>query len=400
MTGNACDSSGRPGTELPSPPKRQSTRYPGVYWRPDSKGNRRYQISYTDSAGNRIFKTLPKGTTEKEAVRERNQILERMHRGERVVRSRMTVKDLAEEYLRTQTAHLKPKTQVDYGYKLDHWVIPRMGHIKLSELGVHEVAEFITGMRAPTKDRPQGYKKWTIQGCLSPMSSMFRYAVRKGWMSSNPIKELERTERPKTDQREMLILSSDDISQLLPSVTTTIRPIIQAALFTGMRAGELLSLKWEDVDLANGFIKVRDSKTRAGIREIVIHEDLVKMLAEYNETTGLVFRTSNGTPYSQRNVLRALHDALDKAGLEKRGLHSLRHTYASWLISLGADVTYVANQMGHSNPDITLRLYAKFFDPERRKTEMREKMQAFVTSSVTSNGADLSDHDKDDNASK
>lgn len=381
-------------------PKRQSTRYPGVYWRPDSKGHRRYQISYTDSAGNRIFKTLPRRTTEKEAVRERAQILERMHRGERVVRSRMTVKDLAEEYLRTQTAHLKPKTQVDYGYKLDHWVIPKMGHIKLSELGVQDIAEFITEMRKPTKDRPTGYKKWTIQGCLSPMSSMFRYAVRKGWMSSNPIKQLEKTERPRTDQREMLILSSDDISKLLSSVTVTYKPLVQALLFTGMRAGEALSLQWENVDLLGGTIKVKDSKTRAGIREIVIHDDLVKTLSGFDETEGLVFRTSTGTAYSQRNVLRALHDALEKAGLEKRGLHALRHTYASWLISLGADVTYVANQMGHSNPDITLRLYAKFFDPERRKTEMREKMQAFVTSSVTSNGTDLSDHDKDDNASK
>jgi integrase len=348
--------------------KRTYGRYPGVFYRIDSKGRRRYGIDYYDSNRQRVIKTLPLGTNEKDARRERASILERMHRGEKVVKSNITVSDLIQRYLDTQVSHLKDKTRDGYEYNLNHWVIPRIGNIKVAELGVGHISQFIVDMRK------HGFKKWTIQGCLTPMGSMFRYAVRQGWMSKNPISELERNERPRADQRQMEILSTDDIQLVLQHAKKQYRPIIHAACWTGMRIGELLSLQWDDVDLENGIIRVRSSKTRAGVREVVIPDSLVRVLASLDTTSGYVFQTKRGTPFGQRNVLRALHEAQEDAGLTKTGLHALRHTYASMMIAQGVDVVQVSKQLGHANPKITLGIYAHLFEGDKRKKEMRMKM--------------------------
>jgi hypothetical protein len=165
----------------------------------------RYSIDYKDSNGKRIFKTVE--GNERDALRQRNQILERMNKGERVVRSNMTVKELGEEYLR-QTTRLKDSTITDYGYALDHWVYPRLGNMKVSSVTVNEIADFIAEMR-------QEFTANTIRNCLKPLAGMFRVAVRRGWVAQNPVHALDRQERPHGASKRMRILSSDEIKQLL-----------------------------------------------------------------------------------------------------------------------------------------------------------------------------------------
>ena len=150
-----------------------------------------------------------------------------------------------------------------------------------------------------------------------------------------------------------------------------------------MRIGEALALRWSDVDFDSGLVTVRDSKTEAGQdRRIVLMPSLARLLREHRVGAhhslqdDLIFSVEGGGPLSARNALRALQAALEKAGVEHCTLHELRHTFASLLIGEGQDVTFVADQLGHANPQITLRLYAKLFDPARRRDEAREKLQA------------------------
>ena len=364
-------------TRLPVPPsKRHKTRYPSVYYRLDAKGERRYQISYTDSTGKRVFKTVD--GNEKDALAALSDIKGRMRKGEKVVRSRMTVKELGEEYLR-QTTHLKPGTLTDYGYNLDHWVFPRIGHLKVSSVTVTEIADFVAELR-------QEYTANTIRNCLKPLAGMFRLAVRRGLVAQNPVHALDRQERPQGAVKRMRILSSDEIKQLLAVSAEGYRHrnkdghlgqrisgayglLFTTAIFTGLRRSELLALDWTDVDLDRSELHVRAGKTAAATRTVVLPDFLVQALAREMKTEGQVF------PFSERNVGRALDAALERAGIEHVRFHDLRHTYASILISMGCELTYIAQQIGHKSPATTLKVYAHLFDGHKRQNEARVKMQ-------------------------
>ncbi len=190
----------------------------------------------------------------------------------------------------------------------------------------------------------------------------------------------------------MKILSSDDIQAVLRAsekgapvfqdgkpttamINGAFHPLFMTAIFAGLRIGELLALQWEDVDLLNGELHVRESKTEAGVRTVVVPDFLVRELADLPDTEGHVFKTQDGAAMHPRTVSRALEAALKRAGVERCRFHDLRHTYASILIGMGQDVTLVADQMGHSSPKVTLTTYAKLFNPTSRRAEMKKQMQ-------------------------
>jgi integrase len=178
-------------------------------------------------------------------------------------------------------------------------------------------------------------------------------------------------------------------------------------VFTGARIGEVLGLQWSDVDFKRQMIRVRrqltqqgelaEPKTASGKREVVMFPNLAAMLREhrlrspFSQDGDFVFATRTGTPFSQRNVTgRGLDKAADAIGLNRPGerfrSHDLRHTFASVLIREGADVVFVARQLGHANPAITLRVYAHLFDSEAQSAKMRDALEARfgVTGRVTS----------------
>lgn len=356
--------------------KRHKTRYAGVTYRFLANGKRRYYIDYTDSNDKRTWKAVP--GTERDALRERAEVLRKMSRGERVVNTRLTVKELGEEWHRTQTSRLREKTKSDYGYALDHWVYPKLGNRKIADIDVNVIADFVAEMN-------QTYSGSTVRNSLKPLSLMFQYAQRRGWVSFNPVSQLTRNEMPKGSPRRMRILETDEIQKLLAvkfgekKTPSVYRLLFMTAIFTGLRKGELLSLTWADVDLAEAILRVAPEghgKTPAATREVALPDFLVQELAREDGLEGLVFR------FQKDNVNRALETAREAAGIpkfDKRGqrlrFHDLRHTFASLLIGQGEDVTYVADQMGHANAGTTLKVYAKLFDSRKKKSEARERMQ-------------------------
>jgi len=354
--------------------KRHKTRTPGISYRLLTNGKRRYYINYKDSTGKRVWKAVP--GNERDAQAALRDVKSKLSRGEKVVTTRMTVKELGEHWHRTQTSRLKEKTKTDYGYALDRWVYPRLGNRKVSEIDVNTIADFVAEMN-------QTYSGSTVRNSLKPLSLMCQYAQRRGWLSVNPVSQLTRSETPKGSPRRMRILETDETQRLLsvkyegkPSVY---RLMFMTAIFAGLRKGELLNLTWADVDLAEAILRVAPEghgKTPAATREVALPDFLVQELAREDGLEGLVF------PFQKDNVNRALETCREAAGipkLDKRGqrlrFHDLRHTFASLLIGQGEDVTYVADQMGHANAATTLKVYAKLFDSRKKKTAARTKMQ-------------------------
>jgi integrase len=195
---------------------------------------------------------------------------------------------------------------------------------------------------------------------------------------------LERGERPELRRREMRILQRSELEALIDAVVPAYRPLIATAVFTGARIGEVLGLTWSDIDFSNGVVSIRKQLARDGtrvppktpeaVRKIILMPALGRVLAahrlssSYSAETDLVFASATGRGLDRRNVSRrGLADAAHRAGLDGVDLprlrfHDLRHTFASLLIAQGANVVFVARQLGHTSPDITLRVYAHLFD--------------------------------------
>jgi len=170
------------------------------------------------------------------------------------------------------------------------------------------------------------------------------------------------------------------------------RALIATMMLAGLRVGELTALRWRNVDLAGGKLRVEDSKTDAGVRVVDLSPDLLDDLkvhkadSERTSPEGLVFGTANGTERNRSNITRQiLHPAIERANvaLKKAGRapiegatnHSLRRTFASLLYEAGATPAYVMQQMGHTEASLALEVYSKVME---RKRDTGERMDALI----------------------
>lgn len=186
-------------------------------------------------------------------------------------------------------------------------------------------------------------------------------------------------------------------TQQQPVQTVGRRAAIAMLLLGGGRASATGAMCWRDVDLANGRFEVGRDKTDAGMREVDMLPLLREILTEHkaaSERTGPdnpVFATSAGKPRSRHNLRQDVVGAVVAHAnrlVEERGLqplplgitaHKLRHTFASILVAIGKDPTYVMQQLGHTDPAFTLRVYAHTM---RRSEEERERLKALVEGHV------------------
>lgn len=347
---------------------RISTRHPGVAYREKADSSRQYMIWYTGTDGKPRWQNTPGG--EKDAVRARAKIVDRIAHGHKVAPSRTLFADFARSWLE-ERQNLAPKSVESYRNSIETHLIPRLGpRMKLCDVDVDSVARLIDSMRK------EGFKAWTIRTTLTPLGGIMTTATRRGLAPANPVLQLERAERPKGDQAKMNILDTDEIGLLLNNAPDNWRMLFAAAVFTGLRVSELLSLRWEDVDWAEGVLRVRGTKTKQAEREVVLMPTLQRQLASHSLETNN-YAGSNVFAGDRKSALFALKRTLKKAGIEKHvRFHDLRHTFASILISEGYDLAYVAEQMGHANISTTLNTYAKLIDRKKKREAARMKMES------------------------
>jgi integrase len=172
-------------------------------------------------------------------------------------------------------------------------------------------------------------------------------AKRRGLVPANPVSDLTRDERPRQNGRDKRVLSEEEITAVLKGASKTFRVPIAVMLFGGLRLGEALGLRWQEVETADGFLHVRyqlsplrelvELKTGAGRRDVVMIPQLAAMLREHKianrrkAPTDFVFSAPDGRGRDQRSTARGVERALKTAGLEGQGIssHNLRHTFAS-----------------------------------------------------------------------
>ena len=189
---------------------------------------------------------------------------------------------------------------------------------------------------------------------LSNLSGALSWAVRNGIIDKKP-----HVKMPNPHNERERFLTKEEAKRLISYCPADIRPIIQAALFTGMRRGELLEMKWSWVDLQNLMIMIPPSATKNGQRRHVpISDNMYRVLMDLRRRSidgcELVFHI-DGKPIPESRLAKTWRKARDKAGLKELRLHDARHSLASWLVMGGESLYTVATILGHRSLDMTQR---------------------------------------------
>lgn len=203
-------------------------------------------------------------------------------------------------------------------------------------------------------------KNYTIATCnryLSIVKASFTKAEEWGIITEQQLKSIRRVKPLKGEISRLRFLSDEEIERLLSHCDNHLYPIVFTALNTGMRRGEILNLKWENVDFRTGFIYLE--RTKNGERREIPMNDSLKALFRQLYTqrrldTDYVFiNPKTGTKLTE--FKRSFATALKKAGIRDFRFHDLRHTFASQLIMKGADLKTVQELLGHKDITMTLR---------------------------------------------
>ena len=309
--------------------------------------------------------------------------------------------DFAQEWLRDYAKpNVKERTYETYDASLRNHVAPEFGSRYLTEITRKDIDAFLADwiasgprfqmrlqrareaeLRAAREEKRArrtirlGRSPSTVANALTPLREMLGHVVEWGYLTSNPA---ARVRRPRAVQREaserMQILQSGEIHGLLEHARPGYRALFMTAVTTGMRLGELLAVRWGDVDWRSRQIWVRrnvtrtgrfqEPKTRGSVRAIAMPQTLVNALrhhlvaSEHSREDDLIFANGCGKSQDGPNMVRReFKPALRRAGLRQIRFHDLRHTFASLLVAQGEHPKYISEQLGHASVQITLDRY-------------------------------------------
>jgi len=222
--------------------------------------------------------------------------------------------------------------------------------------------------------------KATILKIRSSINSMYEDAIEENIVKFNPItkvKKLNETEKPKVNRIKLKPFNKEEISKILNTAKAQDRNMLATFFFTGLRASELIGLRWDSINFTNKTITVREQivngnhksilKTTKSRRIVPIIKTLLPYLEEQYKITGdkesHVFLTqrSNKHYHSAGRVREQIWvKILESSNVEYRNLHQTRGTFISTLIANGEDITYVSKIVGHENVKVTLEKYSEY----------------------------------------
>ncbi len=197
-------------------------------------------------------------------------------------------------------------------------------------------------------------KPGTVNRMLTILKHMFRKAVEWDMVEEEVLKRVRKVNLIPEHNTRLRFLSQEECQALIEACSPHLKPIVITALNTGMRRGEILGLKWSQVDLRHGFILLERTKNGER-REIPINSTLRATLEAipHGHESEYVFTDRNGRPFKE--VKRSFETALKRGGISDFRFHDLRHTFASHLVMAGVDITTVKELLGHKTLTMTLR---------------------------------------------
>jgi integrase len=223
------------------------------------------------------------------------------------------------------------------------------------------------------------YKPASINKITAILKHMFTKAYDWEMITDNTLRKIRKVKSVKGENKRLRYLSLDECQTLINACDPHLKPIVITALNTGMRKGEILNLKWNNVDLRHGFILL-DITKNGERREIPINDtlkDVLQGITRRLDISYVFYDNTTGKPF--QDVKRSFNTACRRAGIKDFHFHDLRHTFASQLVMAGVDLTTVKELLGHKTLTMTLR-YAHL--APSHKVAAMQKLDGFLHKKV------------------
>lgn len=280
-------------------------------------------------------------------------------------------------------ATFKPSVLASYRHVMDARLVPKFGPLLLDALTAPVLYGYVAELLR------EGLAPSTVRNVLMPLRIAYREALAHGEVQVNPTAGLR---LPASATKRDRIADRHEAERLLAALPEADRPLWATALYSGLRRGELMALRWRNVDLGAGVLRVdagRGSydprsgafgspKSRAAVRTVPIIARLRPYLSKPGRRDALVFGRADGRPFAYETaVARARRAwAAQDPPLTPLGLHEARHTFASYLIASGANAKAVTTALGHGSVSITFDRYGHLFPGH--EDELRGLLDAFL----------------------
>jgi integrase len=355
----------------------------------DGRWQARVDLGY--ERGKRVRKAFY-GKTRKEVQEKLTTALHDHQRGLPLPNERQTVGQFLDDWLENTARHtIRPTTFDGYSDLVHHHLVPILGRIPLAKLAPQQIAACYGDLLA------KGLAPRTVQYAHAVLHRALEQAVRWNLVARNPT---DAVDAPRPQRKEITVLTADQAQIFLNAAKEDrLHALYVLALLTGMRQGEMLGLRWHDVDFAAGSLSVRrtlvrtsqgwswsEPKTAKGRRTIALPALAVEALRQHRirqleerlrsgvlwEDLDLVFPNHTGKPLERQNVVkRSFRPLLVRAGLPAIRFHDLRHSAATLLLSLGEHPKVVQERLGHSTIGVTMDTYSHVLPDMQRKAASR-----------------------------
>ncbi|KEK22518.1 site-specific integrase [Bacillus gaemokensis] len=335
--------------------------------------------------------------TEKEAEEALIKLQAEMLNDEFLDLSQMTYSKYLDEWFEERRIYLQKSTYEIHSIYCANVIKPRLGHFKLQKIEPIHIQKFVNNLANET-----AYSSHTIHLVFRIVSASLKKAKTMKLIKDNPATG---TTLPRRQRKEMNVWTLEQVNYFIRESKhvnrlTRCYTACVMALLTGMRQGEIMGLRWKDIDFEKNVIYIRQTLTQSAeiksgaknsssVRSIHIPDKLVselkthrKMILEERlyhgrdyEDNDLVICTRMGKPMIPRNLRKEFYNLTEKLGLPKIRFHDLRHTHATLLIQQNVNVKLIADRLGHSDIETTLNTYSHVLpDMQKSVSEQLDKI--------------------------
>lgn len=373
----------------------------------EQRGDHSYRITVCDGYNpdgtkRRAKKTLnfPESMSQsaclRECEKERAILIAELQRGEAVISSQITLRELAGQYLEDHAtaAALSEATKAGYRLLLEGRILPVLGNQIVQKITPKTISGFYTKLyRTEAMGNHTDGKTLsasTVMHYHRLLRAMLNYAVKCGYIATNPV---ERVTPPKVEHKEMSFYTDEQCAALLNALEDAplkYRVGVMLGLLGQLRKGEIAGLDWDDVDFERRLLHVRRSasyvqgrgvvvkepKTASGRRTIALPADLLEamrtlrreqavdrlQLGETWQNSGAMFTAWNGARQHPDTIGKWFSGFLKAHDLPHIRFHDLRHTGASLLFAQGVDVQTISKRLGHSKTSVTMDIYGHAYN--------------------------------------
>ena len=345
-----------------------------------------YDLPMDAVTGKRRQKSQTVKGTKRDAERALREVLLSLEQGSYVKPNKITLGELLRQWLKEYASmNTTDRTQESYTSIIERHLIPALGRVSLVDLQAQHIQSYYGKKLSDGRaDGKGGLSARSVVYHHRILSNALDYAVKMGLVVRNVAKVVE---PPRVARVTMQTLSLEEVTQFLDVARETDYYVYFATLlYTGLRRGELLALRWRNLDLRSGELsvvetayrlgsgeyRIKEPKTQQSRRTVILPSSLVELLKVYRfdqellriqlgislNADDFVFIRPDGSPINPNAVTLAFHRIIKKAGLRRIRIHDSRHTHATLMLKAGIHPKVVSERLGHANIGITLDIYS------------------------------------------